>query len=131
MTKEVTMSFASPLRTLLVALASLALLAPAALARPAEAPASSLSGTTEEGIPGHGLRRAFDPLPWPVSPREAALAQERYYSTYGEAATTPVTDAGDGVAWLPFVLGLSAALVVGLGAGSGLQARRHATRPAI
>ena len=45
------MTFATPLRrTLLIALASLALGAPAALARPAdlrsEAPTSSLSGTT-------------------------------------------------------------------------------------
>jgi hypothetical protein len=139
------MSSASLRGALLVALASLALCAPAAVARPAdlrsEAPTSSLSGTTDqpsaEAIPGRVLRRSFDPYPEPVSRREtAALAQERAYSTYGEpapqraAATTAATDSGDGIAWVPFVLALFAALVVGLGAGSGLQARRHATRPA-
>ena len=100
-TKEVTMSFASPLhRTLLIALASLALSAPAALARPAdlrsEAPTSSLSGTTDqtsaEATPGRVLRRSFDPYPEPVSRREAALAQERSYSTYGEPAPQPGGD---------------------------------------
>ena len=45
-------------------------------------------------------------------------------------ATTAATDSGDGITWVPFVLGLFAALVIGLGAGSGLQARRHTTRPA-
>jgi hypothetical protein len=65
-----------------------------------------------------------------------ALAQERSYSTYGEpappreSATTAASDPGDGIAWVPFVLGLIAALVVGLSAGSALQARRNATRPA-
>jgi hypothetical protein len=138
------MSSASLRRALLVVLASLALWAPAAVAGPAdlrsEAPTSSLSGTTgqasAEANPGRVLRRSFDPYPEPVSRLEAALAQERSYSTYGEpappreAATTAATDSGDGIAWVPFVLGLFAALVVGLGAGSGLQARRHATRPA-
>ena len=135
------MSFASPLhRALLIALASLALSAPAALARPvdlrSEAPASSPSGTSDDAIPGRVLRHSFDPYPDPMSRLDAAVAQERSYSTYGEPApphkapTTAATDPGDGIAWLPFVLGLVAALVVGLGAGSGLQARRHATRPA-
>ena len=139
------MSSAATLRrTLLIALASLALCAPAAVARPAdlrsEAPTSSLSGTTDqtsgEAIPGRVLRHAFDPYPEPMSRLDAAVAQERSYSTYGEpapphnAATAAATDPGDGIAWLPFVLGLVAALVVGLCAGSGLQARRHATRPA-
>ena len=138
------MSSSSPRGVLLVALASLALCAPAAVALPtdlnSEGPTSWLSGTMDqksaEGIPGRVLRRSFDPYPEPVSRREAALAQERSYSTYGEpappreAATTATTDSGDGIAWVPFVLGLFAALVVGLGAGSGLQARRDATRPA-
>jgi len=71
-----------------------------------------------------------------MSPLELAVAQERSYSTYGEPApphkpaTTAATDSGDGIAWLPFVLGLVGALVVGLCAGSGLQARHHVTRPA-
>jgi hypothetical protein len=71
-----------------------------------------------------------------VSRRAAALAQERYYSTFAEpvppraAATSAATDSGDGIALTPFVLGLFAALAIGMGAGSGLQARRHTTRPA-
>jgi hypothetical protein len=126
-------------RTLLVALASLALCAPAAVARPADLPTSSLAGTTDETPadtnPGHVLRHAFDPYPDPVLPHEIALSQERAYSTYGEPAPQPVAakpsaDSGDGITWVPFVLGLLAALAVGLGAGSGLQARRSATRPA-
>jgi hypothetical protein len=130
--------------TLLIALASLVLCAPVATARPAdlrsEAPTSSLPRTTDqtsaEAIPGRVLRRSFDPYPEPVSRREAALAQERTYSTYGEpappreAATTAATDSGDGITWVPFVLTLLAALAVGLGAGSVLQGRRHTTRPA-
>ncbi len=82
------------------------------------------------------LRHSFDPYPDPMSRLDAAVAQERSYSTYGEpappqkAATTTATDPGDGIAWPPFVLGLVAALAVGLCAGSGLHARRHATRPA-
>jgi hypothetical protein len=138
---EVPMPSAATLRrTLLVAVASLALCAPAAVARPADLPTSSLAGTTDqtpaEATPGRVLRRAFDPYPEPVRPVDAALAQERSYSTYGEpapqreAAKTAATDSGDGITWVPFVLGLLAALAVGLGAGSGLQARRHATRPA-
>jgi hypothetical protein len=133
------MSSAATLRrTLLLALASLALCAPAAAARPVDlrsaAPTSSLSGMTDqtpaEATPGRVLRRSFDPYPEALSPREAALAQERSYSTYGEPTPTPTADSGDGITWVPFVLGLLAALAVGLGAGSGLQAHRHATRPA-
>jgi hypothetical protein len=130
-------------RTLLLALVALALCTPTALARSidlrSEAPTSSLSGTTDhtsaDAIPGRVLRRSFDPYPAPLSPRGAALAQERYYSTYGEPAppreaTTAATDSGDGIALAPFVLGLFAALVIGLGAGSALQTHRHATRAA-
>jgi hypothetical protein len=136
------MSSAATLRrTLLVALASLALFAPAAAARPAdlsEWPTTWLAGTTDqasaETTPGHVLRRSFDPYPEPLSSREAALAQERSYSTYGAPAPQRVAattaDSSDGITWVPFVLGLLAALAVGLGAGSELQARRHATRPA-
>ena len=122
------MSSASTLRrTLLVALTGLALSTPAAVAQPAdlrlESPTSALSGTTETNVFG--------------VPRDAALAQERYYSTYGEptppsdGGTTTATDTGDGVAWVPFGLAVFGALVVGLGAGSRLHlvyARRHATR---
>jgi len=114
-------------RTLLVALASLALSAPAALARPAETPA----GTT-----GWTLERHHDPYPEPTSLRDVAgaLAQERWYSTPREPAApsrVAATDAGDGIAWAPFALAVFGALVVGMGAGSALHlvhSRRHPTR---
>ena len=127
-------------RTLLVALASLALCAPAAVAMPGDLQTSSLAGTTDETPAEAGrkqvLRHAFDPYPDPVLPHEIALSQERSYSTYGEpapqrVAAKPTADSADGITWVPFVLGLIAALAIGLGAGSGLQARRHTTRPAI
>ena len=127
-------------RTLLVALASLALCAPAAVARPAdlrsEAPTSALSGTADEKD-SHVFEHTFDPYPRPTSARDVALAQERSYSTYGEpapqraATTTAVTDTGDGIAWLPFALAVLGALVIGLAAGGALHlaySRRSATR---
>jgi hypothetical protein len=139
------MKFASPLhRTLLIALACLALSAPAALARPAdlrsETATSWLMGTSDAGSLPYVLDRPFDRYPEPTSSRDAALAQERSYSTYGapapltKAATTTVADTGDGIAWVPFVLAVLAALMIGLGAGSGLHrvhASRHAARLAI
>ena len=107
-------------RTLLVALASLALSAPAA------PPAAT----------GWTLERQHDPYPEPTSLRDVAgaLAQERWYSTYREP-TAPsrvaATDAGDGIAWAPFALAVFGALVVGMAAGSALHlvhSRRHPTR---
>jgi hypothetical protein len=55
------------------------------------------------------------------SSTDAALAIERYYSSYGE--TPPVADgqAGasrDGTSTAPFLLALTGALVIGLAAGS-------------
>jgi hypothetical protein len=122
------MSSASKLhRALLVALTALALGSPAAVAAPAQLrldpPTSSLAGTTEENVFG--------------TPRDSALAQERAYSTYGTTAPPSdggtTTDSGEGIAWLPFVLAVSGALVVGLAGGSRLHlvsARRDTTRPA-
>jgi hypothetical protein len=123
------MSFTTPLRrTLFITLASLALTSPAALARPADAPPAGHSAA-------HVLQHTFDPYPTPQWPIAPALAQERYYSSYGEpTAPTNVATASpadtDGIARLPFVLAVVGALVVGLGAGSGLhlvRTRRHAT----
>jgi hypothetical protein len=125
------MSFASSLRrTLLITLASLALTSPAALARPADVAPTGHSTA-------HVLNHTFDPYPTPQWPMDAALAQERYYSSYGEptgpskVATDTAADTGDGIARVPFVLAVVGALIVGLGAGSGLHLvrtrRRHAT----
>jgi hypothetical protein len=133
------MSSAATLRrTLLVALASLALCAPAAVARPADlpsqAPTSALTGTTDESA-SYVLRHQFDAFPTPTPGRDPGLAQERSYSTYGDpapprkAATTAATDTGDGNTWVPIALAVFGALIVALGAGIGLvHARRRATR---
>ena len=97
-------------RTLLIALASLALCTSAALARPADVPTPAFSGTIDEN-PLHVIEHSVDPYP--------------------EPATTPATDTGDGIAWLPLALAVLDALVVGLCGGSALHlvhARRHATR---
>ena len=104
----------------------IALSAPTAVARPAdlrlESPTSALSGTTGETVFG--------------GPRDAALAQERYYSSYGtptgptRVAATAATD-GDGIASGLFAFAIFGALVVGMAAGSGLHVvhnRRHPAR---
>ena len=68
----------------------------------------------------------------------AALAQERYYSSYGEnveplAGPAPVAEAADdGIAPLPFVISLLGALIVGAAAASAVHVLRgrHAARVA-
>jgi hypothetical protein len=122
-------------RTLLVTLACVTLVAPAALARPAaqpsESPTSSLSGTK-----GTVFEHVFDPYPEPASRRDAALAEERSYSNaikptrLVETAPAVVAD-DDGISSLSFALAVFGALAVGLGAGSGLHrvhTRRHGAR---
>src|SRR4051794_15224496 len=58
----------------------------------------------------------------------AALAQQRYYSSYGTstprtATARPVTvDTDGGIATLPFALALAGALIVGIVAAGGLHA---------
>ena len=75
-----------------------------------------------------------------VTPAEdRALAQERYHASYGEATPptianrTVAADTGDGIARLPFLSAVFGALILGLGAGSGLHLlhvrRRYHTRP--
>ena len=68
----------------------------------------------------------------------AALAQERYYSSYGENVE-PLTDPApvadtrdDGIAPLPFVISLLGALILGAAAASAVHVRRgrHASRVA-
>ena len=68
----------------------------------------------------------------------AALAQERYYSSYGENveplnSSALVADTrDDGIAPLPFVISLLGALLVGAAAGSAIHVLRgrHAARVA-
>lgn len=70
---------------------------------------------------------------------DRAPAQERYHASYGEATRptiatrTVAADTGDGIARLPFLSAVFGALILGLGAGSGLHLlrvrRRYRTRP--
>ena len=55
------------------------------------------------------------------SSTDAALAIERYYSSYGEPPPVADGEAGatrDGISTAPFLLALSGALVIGLAVGS-------------
>ena len=154
-------------RTLVAALAATALAATAAHARPLQEPSfprateRTTQATTAPDLrspdardaasPAHPDRSAA-PRGTSVNPGQepysatgaqtsaddnAALAQERYYSSYGDPrpisspAAAPVADTGHGIAPLPFILGVAGALLVGLAAGIGLHQlhtrRRHAT----
>ena len=119
-------------RTAAIALAAAALAAPAASARPTAADRALAQeryyeSYSENAATGDNVTPAANP----------ALAQERYYASYGNptpltnATRTVPADTGDGIARLPFVIALFGALIVGLGAGSGLHLlharRRHAT----
>jgi hypothetical protein len=86
---------------------------------------------------GNGIRafsRAGATWPTPAD-TQRALAQERAYSSYGRPTPVPPVahtlagDVRDGIAPLPFGLSILGALIVGIGAGSGLhrlQLRRRA-----
>jgi hypothetical protein len=128
------------IHTIAAALAALVIAAPTALARPIEDPVgtSSLAGTTSS--PKQDLRSpdARDAArPKTRADVTAALAQERYYASYGDPtpitppAGAPAIDTGDGIAQLPFILAVSGALIFGLATGSGLHLlharRRRAT----
>jgi hypothetical protein len=128
------------IRTIAAALAALVIAAPPAFAMPIDGPVhtSSLAGTTS--VPKQDLRSpdARDAAERPQAPADvtAALAQERYYSSYGPApvtapSTATAADTSDGIDSLPFVLGLAGALIVGIAAGTGMHLlvvrRRQAT----
>jgi hypothetical protein len=118
------------IRALTAALAALLIAAPAGVARPVDSAYRASSTAATSPPPRQDLRipdsldaaRAKTP-----SDLTAASAQERYYSSYGEPAPlspssgTARVDNGDGIAWLPLVLAVFGALIVGLGAGSGLH----------
>jgi hypothetical protein len=105
------------------ALAAAALAAPAALAEPADVHAP--------------LVKAGNPSV--TTAAERALAQERYYESFGKPTPPTITtrtvaaDTGDGIARLLVLSAVFGALIVGLGAGSGLHLlhvrRRYRTRP--
>ena len=105
-------------RILTVALTALTIAAPAAIAMPIDpirpASAQNMSSPDAQDAARH------------TTPADlAALAEERYYSSYGQPepitppATAPAT--ADGIAALPFILGLAGTLIVGLAAGGGLH----------
>jgi len=97
---------------------AVALTAPAALAEPIDARHQDLAHL-----------RAGNTAP----ELAAARAQERYYTSYGTPTAltkpaAPVADSDNGVAGLPFALSVFGALIIGLGAGSGLQVVRSRNR---
>jgi hypothetical protein len=142
------------IRTIAAALTALVIAAPPAFAMPIDSPGHPSETTS---APKQDLRSpdARDAAKRPQTPADvtAALAQERYYSSYGdpepldvtaaqyaaskqpEPASAPASvrfaDTGDGIDPLPFVLGLVGALIVGVAAGRGMHQlvmrRRHAT----
>jgi hypothetical protein len=59
----------------------------------------------------------------------SALAQERYYSSYGRAAATPAatTDTSDGPGWTLALVGGAALLLAGV--AFGVMGSRVAVRP--
>ena len=113
-------------RGALLTAVALALTAPVALAEPID-PISPAAEQARQQDLAH--LRAGNSIP----KLDAARAQERYYTSYG--TPTPLTkpaatvgDTGDGVAGLPFALSVFGALIVGLGAGSGLHLVRSRHR---
>jgi hypothetical protein len=80
---------------------------------------------------------SYEGRPKTPSDVTAALAQERYFSSYGQdveplsrPAPAVVADDGDGIAPLPFVVSIVGALILGLGAGTGLHLLRFRRRQA-
>jgi hypothetical protein len=129
-------------RMRVAALAVGALLAPTALAQPADIHQPLIDAVVEAQKQDSQEAARPDTAGNPnVSGSAApALAQERYYASYGTPTSlshttrTVAADTDDGIAPLPFGLAVVAALIVGLAAGSGLHilyARRHPIRPAI
>jgi hypothetical protein len=148
--KEVTMSIQFRLVRKGTPLAALA--ATLAVAAPAQAIPSHLDGihpsSSAVNVRGTDVAAADQQSPRtsdgrdaarPKTPSDvtAALARERYFSSYGQdveplsrPAPAVVADDGDGIAPLPFVVSIVGVLILGLGAGTGLHLlrlrRRHA-----
>jgi hypothetical protein len=100
-------------------------------------PAAERALAQERYYESFGKHATTDDNVTPAADR--ALAQERYYESYGKptpptnATRTVAADTGDGIARLPVLSAVFGALIVGLGAGSGLHLlhvrRRYRTRP--
>ena len=122
----------SLLATLVVAALALAVLAPNALASQTSPPAAPNFPAAVPQRPG-ALTGGH------AGAVTAALAQQRYYASYGESApltanARPVSIAtNDGIGTLPFALALAGALIVGIVGTSSfhvLHSRRRAGQPA-
>jgi hypothetical protein len=120
-------------RTLLTALSTLVLAAPA---HAAGASGGTRSATPSGTAAALAREQYYSSYGKAAEPSDAGpLAQERYYSSYGTRTLSHIgtrQSAGpDGVAPLPLVLTGLGALVVGIGAGSSLhriQLRRRGAR---
>ena len=127
--------FSPTTHTLLPALATLALTAPA---HAAMASGGAQSKTPSETAAALAQEHYYSSYGKAADPSDAApLAQEQYYSSYGTPQTlshihTTQSAGPDDVAPLPFVLTGLGALVIGIGAGSSLHRvqlrRRRAAR---
>jgi hypothetical protein len=124
--------FSPTTRTLLPALATLAL---AAQADAATATGGTQSKTPSDTAAALAQEQYYSSYGAAAQRSDAApLAQEQYYSSYGTPRTlshirTTQSAGSGGVAPLPFVLTGLGALVVGIGAGSRLH-RVHLRRRA-
>jgi len=114
----------SPTRTLLPALATLALAAPASTAM---ASGGTQSTTPSDTAAALAQEQYYSSYRTTADPSDAVpLAQEQYYSSYGTPRTlshihTTQSAGPDGVAPLPLVLTGLGALVIGIGAGTSLH----------
>jgi len=113
-------------RTLAAALAAAALAAPAALAQPAHIHAPLIQAGARPDTAGNpNVAATTDDH----AARPDTAGNPNVAATKAGWAVT--ADTGDGIATMPFVTAVVGALLIGLGAGSGLHLmhvrRRHAT----
>jgi hypothetical protein len=119
--------FSPTTRTLLPALATLALAAPA---HAATATGGAQSKTPSDTAAALAQEKYYSSYSTPAKPSDAApLAQEQYYGSYGTPTQIRATGSAghDGVAPVPMILTAFGALVVGIGTGSGVH-RVHLRR---
>jgi hypothetical protein len=115
--------------SLLAALVALALLAPTASARiapPATGPVTqNLSSPDAQDANAAGNAQSLSDLAHRHSKIAAALAQEKYYSSYGRATTQHTAPADDDAPLLTIVLGLGLTFLVAGAVTMTVRSRRR------
>ena len=124
------------IRTITTAIVIAALAAPTALAQPADIDAP-LAKAASDSHKQHLRSPDKAGSPSLTSAADRALAQERYYTSYGEPEplTRPQSPVpSDDTPWLPIALSITAGLVIVATSGTQLRRlrlrRRRATRSA-